>query len=570
MKNLFASFLLLFAMSASAQSLKKPFKALNEGQLVEAATGFEEYKLKDSLDPLLWFGFARLYSEPAYVRCDFFLAWKCILRSQQLLAALDEKGLKKLEGELNADSLNRWQKHIDDRLFEKVTAENTVAMYEKHLQLCSASTHNKEVIQQRNAKAFLDAKEKNTVIAYQEFIRDYPGAAEVSQARMLEKSAAARDALSVKTEASCETFLLDYPDAEEAQAVFDTLQELRLQFFLNNVSDSLYEVTCFNFYIADSGRYHLDPSLLVRAYDAIRFASSQQHWIYYLSGGNIYRMNEKDMKTEEVLMDGKIASFVINSKGDIVFLKETQPQLLTFYLFYGTKAEKLCDFPTKDRFSDFDPVVPTFEATSDFSYIYFSFGTMAEAGQTRNATYIRAEKKWIVCDVLEERPCKSPIDPNNLMQAGALISHAGPGQEETYLTKKVNGVWELFRKEKDRLIQISHTESFKVRETWGEEVNYFGYTESPKKVFYYFPQECGDFCYGPCFVANLDGSQQVLIDNSIWVGQVDVQWLYVSGDLLWIDESGNLIVYEGKENTIRLIASSVDQFRTVHIENSGE
>lgn len=568
MKNLFASFLLLFAMSATAQSLKKPFKALNEGQLVEAATGFEEYKLKDSLDPLLWFGFARLYSEPAYVRCDFFLAWKCILRSQQLLAALDEKGLKKLEGELNADSLNRWQKHIDDRLFEKVSAENTVAMYEKHLQLCSASTHNKEVIQQRNARAFLDAKELNTVEAFKTFMRLFPDASETKDALVLRNAAAFADAARINTVESYQSFLDSFPQAAEFMKAFNARNELMLQEAIEIGTEEAYVDFMMNMAMSDLPEHPVDKSLYDRMNLASRQSRAGEHWIYYLSGGNIYRMNEKDMKTEEVIHDGKIGWFVINSNGEMVFVKETQPELLTFFLYAGGKTEKLCDFSKKGRFTNFDPDVPTFNASKDLNHLYFEYGMMVEAGYSYGASWSRGNTKWTCCELFDQE-CAFDFPFEKLLVKNNYVT-ASSSQENAFYTVKLNGVWELFRKDGNRDVQISHTDEFKVRETWGEEVDYMGYSESPTKVFYYFPQECGDFCYGPCFVANLDGSQQVLIDNSIWVGQVDVQWLYVSGDLLWIDESGNLIVYEGKENTIRLIASSVDQFRTVHIENSGE
>jgi len=139
-----------------------------------------------------------------------------------------------------------------------------------------------------------------------------------------------------------------------------------------------------------------------------------------------------------------------------------------------------------------------------------------------------------------------------------------------FFSRKTGKEYELYYvNNENQEIKISNTQQYTPRECWGDNVTSFSYILTPSgKVVYWFIMDCGDLAHGVLHIANLDGSNQVLITDNFTSGYMNFNISQGSGEFmirLYDGDFGkyNLVSFVGKLNERVIIAEDVDYFELI-------
>jgi hypothetical protein len=182
---------LLLIQSVQAFKLSKPyiksnidkgFIALKEYDYFKARKIFYTCQIK--YQSLADFGLAVIYYRNDNPFHQIDSAYNCIKRCESLaLKATGKLQKKVLKYKVSNDSIAHTKKLIEQRAFEYIRKENTIAAYELYMQKYWQAEKVPEAAKYRNSLAYMETSKLNTAAAYQDFMSKYPTAQEVTIAK---------------------------------------------------------------------------------------------------------------------------------------------------------------------------------------------------------------------------------------------------------------------------------------------------------------------------------------------------------------------------------------------------
>jgi uncharacterized protein (TIGR02145 family) len=570
MKKILPFLLFFICIHAYTQSIKKANKFLDAGEFQNAETEFNLVREKDSLNPELWLGYAMLYSNEKFSPHNFFKAYEFVQKSRDLYYALDSKGKNKLSKSYSIDSVSQHKLIIDKKLFNYLKFTDDIALYNKYLTDCKKGVYVKQITELRNANAFKTTAMLNTLEAYKDFIANYPGASQISTAVTKRDQLAFKQTIEKNTIQAYDEYLTEYKYSTYVNTAVGLKNELLFLGLLDSPSkDSI------NAFIGLMQQQNPKPQHLIDCSNKLlKILDAQNDWIIYLSDSNLYKMNQVDYKITQLTNSGDILSFAISPKGDMAYLKQKDEKTVEIFKFnIDGKASKICDHYIKNGIH-FTPNFNTFEISDDFSHIRIGLGFNPGWFEPYSGLWSANTNTWEVCtdsDIMNDK-CKTDF---SIVKYNTIEFIRVNSKTNGMITvKKINGVNELFIRTTNQ--KITSTKQYDRNDFTGADDS-FAYNTCGYKIFFYFSSTCGDFCYGPFFIVNLDGTyQRFLYDARLWTYTGYHAWDY-NGDLIVLstefensDNINALCLFYGYENNKKVLAKNVDMFRIYKSKNSYE
>lgn len=158
------------------------------------------------------------------------------------------------------------------------------------------------------------------------------------------------------------------------------------------------------------------------------------------------------------------------------------------------------------------------------------------------------------------------IEPNNPIEFKTADEKG-----KTFFSRKVGKEYELFyRKDNGSVVKISNTQNYSPRICWEEVVKDFSYLTTPsEKVVFSFIEVCGDLAHSILHISNIDGTNQVKIDNDLMNNRNDFSILRLNGEFVILEydqtsATSNLVTYLGKKNMQHIIMKDVSYFQLIY------
>jgi len=568
MKKILPFLLFFICIHAYPQSIKKANKYLDAGEFQNAETEFNLVREKDSLNPELWLRYALLYSNEKFSPRDFFMAFEFIQKSSNLYYALDTKGKNKLSKSYSIDSVSQYKLVIDEKLFDFLKVTDDIALYEKYLTDCKKGVYVKQITELRNENAFKRAAKLNTLEAYKDFIANYPGASQISTAVTKRDQLAFKQTIEKNTIQAYDQFLNEYKYSTYVSTVIGLKNELLFLNLLDSPSkDSI------NAFITQMQQQKPKPQHLIDySNKLLKILDAQNDWIIYLSDSNLYKMNQVDYKITQLTTSGDVLSFAISPKGDMAYLKKKDEKTVEIYKFnIDGVSSKICEFKTKYNNFSFENNFNTFEISDDIDYIRLGYGVDIEI-EANQCLWSTKTNIWVECSINTIINGNCGIDFDLVKSNHKNTIGIGMYSSGDFIVKKVGKNYEIFKHTANGDYKITNTSSY-VRQAFTGSADGFDYDTNGHKVFFSFITECGDFCYGPYFIVNLDGTNQRFLHHT-GMNMTYHAWDY-NGDLIVLstefensDNINALCLFYGYENNKKVIAKNVDMFRAIKILNN--
>lgn len=581
--RIFFIFLFFIPYLSFCQSLKKASKAIENKDYSKAEAIL--IANKDSLSPILWFTFSKLYFQSDYPKADLFIALSFANKSATFYFQSNNDIKKKLDKEFFSDSLSFLRTNIEKQLYLLACQKDELVFYEKFLSKCADLSYKDDILKRLNNKAFKEAEKINTIEAYNDFIKSYSNAIEINTAIIKRNKIAYNQAVEKNTINSYEYFIDNYPNANEYSLAIKKRNKLA---FINALkintiqAYSNYMIHCPNseendlaielrdelIFIEVISKNSIDSinmlilkkqnlfqeKLLTYAKQYKTLLLERNKCIIYLSDGNLYRMNIINFTSSPLTNTGDIFSFAINTNGDIVLCKKTSELIYAFYeLKDDGKIIKICELKKNNGSDILYNYSNNFFITNDLRYILFKTDYEFEIGYTHEYLWDSMVKKW---KLLNSQDSKI----SQLFEKSEQGFNAIPDNELNLFIKKIDGVYELFRKKGTDVIQISHTQNFRDRNEWGEEVKTFYCDTNNIKILFHFIIECGDLCHGNFYLVNNDGSDQKIVAENINYNELQYFWHPITNDLIALVED-KLIRFNDKKKTKEILAENVLYFQ---------
>jgi tetratricopeptide (TPR) repeat protein len=445
--------------------------------------------------------------------------------------------------------------------------ENSVDAYNVFINKYSDAVEVRQAVEKRNKIAFKITEEQNTIEAFNYFINTYPDAIEIKKALLKRNSLAFELAKKENSIDAYEDFLHKYPNAHEYCTVFHLRNEM---LFIEEVKkqnkDSLSKLL-IKLKEFENDTLRIENSIIERINKLQEMVYAKDFFIFYISNQNLFKINHADLKIEQITTEGNIVHFATNENNDIVFLV-LKPDIAEFYKLESDNGRiKICDLKKlniKDYFI-FNSMYSGFYISNDLNQILLDFGDFEpEAGHTHRGLWDKVTNKWKICRVFEDG-CDFNTDKIYFPQ-NDIIKVSYNSTDEYYVKKQVQ-TFDLYRRDKSKNEEINLSKINGIfQEVNSENYGSFFISKNKDKVFFNFIETCGDFCYGPFYIVNNDGTFLRQIIRTSSMGYNPYSWIEGSGDLI-VQVEQQLILFSGKENIPRIIADSIIEFKKVHLPN---
>ncbi len=313
----------------------------------------------------------------------------------------------------------------------------------------------------------------------------------------------------------------------------------------------------------------LNKKMELEIADSLFILAAKDHWIIYLSDGNLYKMNESDFEKQQLTISGNVFSFRCTSSGDIVYTTVANGCMKFFVLNQNNRL--LCELKRTDNSSNPNDFTENFQISDDLNFINTRYGLGDEYISFQfQCLWTSNTGKWKICSIYDEN-CALNINEEWFEKKNEKILTrfaCTQDNEGSFFVAKLGVVSELFfRNESGQVIRLSNTEDIIVREQVGVPIinPCFNYSLCLDKLCFSFEESCGDWCNGPSYIVNLDGTSQVQISRYNQLESIEFDWLY-SGNLISISNDKSLITHTGKENKLTTLCHNVSHFEILYLK----
>jgi hypothetical protein len=221
--------LIILPISIFSQNLKKGFKLLQSGDMIEARVIFNQAKDDPAMKSAAYFGLAKIESTKSRRGNDMFKAFEYIVKADKFAEDMNPKIVSKISDYYSVDKVKSERKKIDTELYNEVKTKNKVELVDKFIIQCEASDYFLEMIAIKASLEYENVKSYNTEKAYITFINHFPESKEADDARLRLSNLVWQKTVEENTIASYSLFIKDYPEAEQLDSAKTNLMTLEYQ-----------------------------------------------------------------------------------------------------------------------------------------------------------------------------------------------------------------------------------------------------------------------------------------------------------------------------------------------------